>query len=88
MTGSGSIDKQQREDEYKVSIGGGQVIMDSLAAALDSAKSFGAWPQILSDMVPMSSDALSKLQAPPATGEMPPVAAYHSLARTHLGICG
>ena len=62
--------------------------MDTLAAALDSAKSIGAWPQMLSDMVPVPSDALSKPQAPASAGEVPPVAAHHSLARTLPGFCG
>ena len=62
--------------------------MDSLAAALDSAKTFGTWPRMLTDEVPMVAGALSKLRAPPPNGELPPVAAHHSLARTLLGICG
>ena len=42
-----------REDERTISIGGGEEVMNSLAAALDSAKTFGAWPNVLSDMVPI-----------------------------------
>ena len=74
----------RRKDESTVSIGGGAAIMHSLAAALDSAKTFAAWPRMLPDEVPMASDALSKLQASPPDGEVPPVAAHHSLARTLL----
>ena len=39
----------RREDGSTVSIGGGEEIMDSLAAALDSAKTFGTWPRMLND---------------------------------------
>ena len=62
--------------------------MNSLAAALNSAKAFGAWPNIHTDMVPMASDALLWLQARAPDVEPPPMAAHHSPARTLLGICG
>jgi len=78
----------RRVDGSTISIGGGEEIMDSLEAALDAARSFGTWPAMLYDEVPMAADALPKLRAPASDGEPPPEAAHHSLARTLLGICG
>ena len=69
----------RRVDARTISIGGGEEIMNLLAAALDSARSFGAWPGMLSTEVPMASDALPKLQALASDDELPPAAAHHSL---------
>ena len=78
----------RRKDARKVSIGGGEEIINSLAAALDSAETSGASPNILTEMLPMASDALPELQARASDDEPPSVAAHHPLARTLLGICG
>ena len=54
----------RRVDERTISIGGGEEIMDSLAAALDSARSFGAWPAMLYDEVPMAGGRARQAPSP------------------------